>query len=72
MRLKVMKVLFLVLGIAAVGFGIMYFTYLAPMNKTLSEVRTMEINDVKLDALKDWHIRANSATAKLPVLWRQL
>lgn len=53
MRNKIVIVILSVLGIAAIGFGVMYFTYLAPMNETLKEVRTMDIKDVELESLKD-------------------
>jgi uncharacterized protein with FMN-binding domain len=43
----------IVLGIAAIGFGIFYFSYLAPLNETYKEIRTMKIEEVDFGKLAD-------------------
>lgn len=47
------KILVIVLGIAALGFGIFYFAFIVPLNEMYREVRTMEINAVDLNRLED-------------------
>ncbi len=53
MRKKIGIMAGIVLGIAAIGFGIFYFTFLAPLNETYNEIRTMEIGGVDFEKLVD-------------------
>jgi uncharacterized protein with FMN-binding domain len=53
MKNKMSVILAVVFGIAALGFAILYFTLIAPLNEMYREVRTMEINSVDLNSLED-------------------
>jgi len=53
MRNRIAIIIGALLGIAAIGFGVFYLSYLAPLNETYKEIRTMAINDVRMDSSKD-------------------
>ncbi len=74
MKNKIVIIAGTMLGIAAIGFGIFYFTYLAPLNETYKEIRTMAIEEVSMDNSKDGVYQGeysySSTTCKVEVVVR--
>jgi len=53
MSKKKYKMIGILICIAAIGFGVFYFTNIAPANKVLYEVRNAEIKDIDLNEIAD-------------------
>mgnify|MGYP006883564037 CR=1 FL=1 len=57
MSKKKYKMIGILICIAAIGFGVFYFTNIAPANKVLYEVRNAEIKDIDLNEIADGKYR---------------
>ncbi len=53
MKKRISIAITVVIGVLLVGFGGFYFAYVAPGNKVLEEVRSMEIQDMDLSRVAD-------------------
>lgn len=65
MKKKVYRIIGIVVGVIAIGFGILYFVFLAPGFKQQKIVRNMQIDEVDLSKIPDGTYQGDFSFSKL-------